>query len=122
MRGEIPEGETLWREELAGERTVLSWVRTGLNAIGFGILLHAIARTSGVLLPSVHQPPSGLSAVGLALVALGGLIEVAALVHFVRFRRNIQEGYFTDSAALYLLVALGVLLFGTAFIAYIAFA
>ena len=118
MRGEIPEGETLWREHLANERTMLSWVRTGLNAIGFGILLHAIARASGVLLHSRHIPAEEISYAGLGLVAMGALIELAALVRFARFRRSIREGHLTGSVALYLLITLGLLLLGVAFVVY----
>jgi putative membrane protein len=119
VRGEIPEGETLWREALASERTMLSWVRTGLNTIGFGILLHAIARISSVLL-RVHNrvPASELSFIGLTVVAIGALIEVVALILFIRFRRDIRQGYFTNWVTLYLLIALGVLLFGVAFVVY----
>ncbi|MBX6764163.1 MAG: DUF202 domain-containing protein [Rubrobacteraceae bacterium] len=120
MRGEIPEGETLWREVLASERTMLSWVRSGLNAIGFGVLLHAIAQASSILLGGHGRVSlSELSFIGLTVVAIGGLIEVVALILFIRFRRNIRQGYFTSWVTLYLLIALGVLLFGTAFITYI---
>ncbi len=127
MKSEIPEGETLSREYLANERTLLSWVRTGLNAIGVGVLLHAVAR----VLPELSAgPPSGklpgvgsfgqeLAFGGVAMVVLGVLIELAAVARFLHYKHEISRGKLTTLSLLYPLVALGLAMLTVAYIIYV---
>ena len=117
-RHQIPEEETLWREQLANERTLLSWVRTGVHMIGAGILLHVVAGPLGLLRGNSASNPADFSLFGLSLVLFGALVELAAAVRFVRYRSAIARGEFTSSAPVYLLVAFGLVFLGIAFIGY----
>ena len=114
-RHEIPEGESLWREHLANERTTLSWVRTGINLIGVGILLGILSRaTEGIPVPGTREDEFLL--LGLGLTALGILIEAGALLRFVRYEAELERGGSISSARLYLIVSLGLVLLGVAFL------
>lgn len=116
---QIPEEETLWREQLANERTLLSWARTGVHMIGAGILLHVIAGPLVLLRGDSPLQKGDFTLFGLGLVAFGALVELGAAVRFVRFRAAISRGEFTSSAPAYLLIAFGLILLGVAFIGYI---
>ena len=114
-RHEIPEGESLWREHLANERTTLSWVRTGINLIGVGILLGILSRaTEGLPVPSTREGEFLL--LGLGLTVVGVLIEAGALLRFVRYEADLERGGSISSARLYLIVSLGLILLGVAFL------
>src|SRR5271155_1238146 len=80
----------------AAERTFLAWIRTGLGLMGvgfavsrFGLFLremqageaHSTIRTTGF---SVYT--------GVALVALGVVVNVVALMQYVRTTRELREG------------------------------
>ena len=115
QRHEIPEGESLWREHLANERTTLSWVRTGINMIGVGILLGIISRAADDLpLPGTREAEFLL--LGLGLVVLGVVIEAGALLRFLRYEREIEHGGSISSSRLYLIVSLGLILLCVAFL------
>ena len=109
----IPEGESLWREHLANERTTLSWIRTGLNMIGVGILLGIISRATHNL-PGTREGEFLL--LGLGLVAFGVIIEAGALLRFLRYEAEIERGGPISSARLYLIVSLGLVLLSVAFL------
>ena len=127
MKGEIPEGETLAREYLANERTLLSWVRTGINSISVGILVYLAGRVLGLLygetsqesLPLFGSKQAELGFIGLSLVVLGALVELVAVVRFIQYKASINRGTFTSSALLYLLIIFGIVLVGVAYIIYI---
>lgn len=77
---------------LANERTYLAWVRTGIVVITLGF---AVARF-GLALTSAVEAVAGIrysSVVGIALVLLGGVIELFALM---RYRSN-QEMISTNT-------------------------
>ena len=127
MRGDIPEGETLSREYLANERTLLSWVRTGLNAISLGVLLHAVERILPTLystVPSGKLPLAGsfsneLAFGGIAMVALGAAIELMAVARFLHYKRSIGRGEFTSVSLLYPLITIGFAMLAVAYIIYV---
>ena len=113
----------MWREQLANERTLLSWARTGVHMIGAGILLHVLAGRLEIFQGGVSPArPGEFSLFGLGLVAFGALVEVAAAIRFVWFRTAISSGRLTSSAPVYLLVALGLVFLGVAFIGYVVIA
>lgn len=126
MRSEIPEDETLARENMANERTLLSWIRTGVNAIGIGILLYSAVLVLDVLaggrsgevsrLPPFA--PDEFSLLGIGLIVLGILLQLAAIARFLRFRSSMSRGVFTSSALVLLLLVLAIVLLGVAFIVY----
>lgn len=125
MRSEIPEGETLSREYLANERTLLSWIRTGINAISVGILLDTAVRALNVLygdsfggVPVLGNRQNAFAAFGIAMVVFGAIVEIAAVVRFVQFTSAIRRGRFTTSSLVYLLLVFGLLILGVAYIVY----
>jgi len=84
------------RVPLAAERTVLAWVRTGLALMGFGfvvarfgLFLREWAAAQHMPVPSTH----GLSLwLGLSLVVLGIVLNVASLVRYRRYLKRLAEG------------------------------
>jgi putative membrane protein len=128
MRGEILESQgdntsgrnTEIREHLANERTLLSWVRTGVGLISIGLVVEragALVRVAPVNIGS-----AGASELfGLALALLGVLTLVIGTIQFLRNRRRISTGDFVPSAAAYLIVVGGSLAFAGAFIVYVLF-
>ncbi|MEW6637392.1 MAG: DUF202 domain-containing protein [Actinomycetota bacterium] len=113
MENEIPEGETLSREYLANERTLLSWIRTGINAISMGMLLAVVLRALDA------TPGVSSTAFGISLISFGALLEVVAVARFVQYKRSVRRGRFTSSSLVYLLIALGLSILGVAYITYI---
>jgi putative membrane protein len=103
------------REHLANERTLLSWVRTGVGLISVGIVVERAGafmsagdRGSGIL--------SGLF--GLALASLGCITLVLGTMQFLRNRRRIDRQEFVASTAIYTVVAAGSLALGGCFVFY----
>ena len=127
MRNEVPEGETLSREFLANERTLLSWIRTGLGAIGLGILLGFAGRAQALNTLSDRGPvpgsqSTGLSTLAIAMVVFGALLELLAMSRFIYFRRSIRRGVFSSPGLIYLTIALSLLVLGVAFAIYVVVA
>lgn len=128
MESRIPEGETLSREYLANERTLLSWIRTGVNAISVGILLDTVVRAAlGVFSqdspfgnpPALGSGHEAFAVFGIGMVVFGALLEVVAIARFVQYKRSIRQAEFTSSSLVYLLVALGLSILGVAYIVYV---
>jgi putative membrane protein len=84
------------RVYFAAERTFLAWIRTGLGLMGVGF---AVARF-GLFLrqmdaAATHTPthPTGVSVwSGVALVALGVVVNVVSVVKHVRLVRELASG------------------------------
>ena len=84
------------RVYFAAERTFLAWIRTGIGLMGigfavsrFGIFLREFSTSR--LLPKVHSVGlSGWS--GVALVGLGVLVNVAALLQHLHLVRQLSTG------------------------------
>jgi putative membrane protein len=84
------------RVYFAAERTLLAWLRTGLGLMGVGF---AVARF-GLFLRQIqaseqHTPvhTTGISVgAGVALVALGVMVNVGAAVQHVQLVRQLRTG------------------------------
>jgi putative membrane protein len=97
------------REHLANERTLLSWVRTGVGLISLGI----VVERAGALVSQTI--PGGISELlGLALALLGRVTLVLGTQQFLRNRRLIMRGEFFPSVGVYLVVVAGGLALGAA--------
>lgn len=109
------------REHLANERTLLSWVRTGVGLISIGL----VVERAGALVDAAPVRVGSTSAselFGLALALLGVLTLVIGTVQFLRTRRRISAGEFVPSSTAYLIIVAGSLAFAGAFIVYVLFA
>jgi putative membrane protein len=108
------EHDTEVREHLANERTLLSWVRTGVGLISLGI----VVERAGALVSQTI--PGGISELlGLALAVLGCVTLILGTQQFLRNRRQIIRGEFFPSVGVYLVVVAGGLALGGCFVAYV---
>ena len=106
------------REHLANERTLLSWVRTGVGLISVGI----VVERAGASLSTSGQSGEMLSGLlGLSLAILGCLTLILGTVQFMRNRRRISRGEFVPGATIYLVVIAGSLALGGCFVFYVGF-
>jgi putative membrane protein len=111
------QGETEIREHLANERTLLSWVRTGVSLISIGLV---VERAGALVDASMKVGSTSASELfGLALALLGALTLVLGTTQFLRNRRRISTGEFVPSAAAYLIIVAGSLVFAGTFIIYV---
>jgi len=102
------------RVYFAAERTFLAWIRTGLGLMGvgfavsrFGLFLREM-RSSELHAP-VHA--TGLSVYsGVALVALGVIVNVSAVAHHIRTVRELRTGTWLPGRVSTNAVILGLLL------------
>jgi putative membrane protein len=117
-RRDPPEqGGTEIREHLANERTLLSWVRTGISLISIGLV---VERAGALVDASMRVGSTNASELfGLALALLGALTLIIGTTQFLRNRRRISTGEFVPSAAAYLIIVTGSLALATVFIIYV---
>jgi putative membrane protein len=106
------------REHLANERTLLSWVRTGVGLISLGIV---VERAGSFVSAGTGNTDRLSGLLGLALTLLGCLALVLGSVQFVRNRRRISRGEFIPEAAIYLVVVGGGLVLGGCFALYVLY-
>ena len=112
--------QTEIREHLANERTLLSWVRTGVSLISLGLVVEragALAKAANLEVGST----SGSDFFGLGLALLGVLTLVLGTAQFLKNRRGISSGTFEPSVAVYLVIVAGSLAFAGAFAIYVLF-
>ena len=113
-------GTTEIREHLANERTLLSWVRTGVSLISLGLVVEragALAKAADFEVGST----SGSDFFGLGLALLGALSLILGTTQFLRNRRSISAGDFESSVVGYLIIVAGSLAFAGAFTIYVLF-
>ncbi len=103
------------REHLANERTLLSWVRTGVGLISIGIVVER-AGVIAAASPASDTAAGASAAFGLALAILGCLSLVMGTVQFLRNRNSIASGTFAPGAASYLVIVAGSLALAGAFL------
>jgi putative membrane protein len=114
------QGQTEVREHLANERTLLSWVRTGVSLISLGLVVEragALAKAANLQVGS----SSGSDFFGLGLAMLGALTLILGTGQFLRNRRSIATGNFESSVTVYLIIVAGSLAFAGAFAIYVLF-
>lgn len=83
------------RTYFAAERTFLAWIRTGLGLMGvgfavarFGLFLRQMQSEQGRM--PMHATGASVYS-GVALVALGVVVNVAAVLHHVRTVRELRS-------------------------------
>ena len=82
------------RIRMAGERTLLAWVRTGLAMMGLGFVVARfglfLREITPVGLTSQHQPTGFSLWIGTALVIVGVIVNLLAAWEHFRFLRRIE--------------------------------
>jgi putative membrane protein len=107
------------RVPLAAERTFLAWIRTGLALMGFGFVVSRFGlflRELGAV-QKMPQPVShGISLwLGLGLVVLGVVLNVASLMRYRRYLKDLAAGIVPQpKAQLETLVAVALTVLGLA--------
>ena len=90
-------------DHLANQRTFLAWIRTGLATITFGFVVERFGLLLRELGLKTASPASSTAIhysaiIGVALVILGVITMVIALVSFLQIRRSIDQETFHPHA------------------------
>jgi putative membrane protein len=109
-----PPGQEDPRVYFAAERTFLAWIRTGLGLMGVGF---AVARF-GLFLRQMRADEMHLTThstgvsvwSGVALVALGVVVNINAVIRHVLLIRELRSGTWISGQVSKSTVALGILL------------
>lgn len=73
------------RTSLAGERTLMAWIRTALGMISFGFSIHKLtAALPGDKSQSTHR-------LGIALTAMGTAALLAGTIQYMRMLRSLEH-------------------------------
>ena len=112
-------------DHLANQRTFLAWIRTGLATITFGFVVERF----GLLLRELGLKNASSSStttlhysaiIGVALVILGVLTMIIALVSFLQIRRAIDQESFRPHAAFEIVLTVLASLIGLLLAIYLA--
>jgi putative membrane protein len=104
------------RDHLANERTYLSWMRSGIALMGFGVL---IVRMRIIHAPLAPQPPGNGWKLGLAFSIVGLLSVLLSTQHYFVVRNDIEEDTYEPPDRWVIISSLAVLLLGMGVIYYI---
>jgi putative membrane protein len=104
------------RDHLANERTYLSWMRSAIALMGFGVL---IVRLRLLRPPMLPQPPGTGWKLGLAFAVVGLLTLLLSLQQYFVVRRNIEEDTYQPFDYGVILFSLALLLLGVGVIYYV---
>jgi putative membrane protein len=111
------------REYLANERTFLAWVRTGIGIMAFGFVVGKFSlfvRQLTLLTGKVPDLPNkGYSSViGIVILILGASIIPLAYFRYRQVNSQLDEGKYTNSKTLPLLLTVLLMLVSFALIIY----
>ena len=102
------------REHMANERTLLSWVRTGVTIVSIGLIVQRFGAEVG--------PAKASGIFGVALVGFGCLTLIIGMIQFFRTRRQIDAGEFASSLVGYTIVVAVTLVLSGVFMVYVLLA
>ncbi len=110
-------------DHLANERTFLAWIRTGLATMAFGFAVERLGlvlrqlgvKGTSIPLFSIHYS----SFVGVALVILGTLVMIGALLNFLQIRTAIDREEFHPQIAFAIVLTVLASLIGLVLIVYL---
>jgi putative membrane protein len=104
------------RDHLANERTYLSWMRSAIALMGFGVL---IVRLRILRPPLAPQPPGSGWKLGLAFAIVGLLTVFLSTQHYFAIRDGIEEDTYNPPDRWVILSSIAVLLLGAGVIYYV---
>jgi len=110
-------------EFLANERTFLAWIRTSISIISLGFVIAKfgvwLRELASRLAPQIPMRSTGMSLpMGVAMMALGGLLAVLAAWHYHLVNQAIERGEVRASRGLIVTVTVAVALLALMMIAY----
>ena len=112
-------------DHLANQRTFLAWIRTGLATITFGFVVErfglllrelGLKDTTSASTTAIHYS----AIIGVALVILGVITMIIALVSFLQIRRAIDQESFRPHAAFEIVLTVLASLIGLLLAIYLA--
>ncbi len=104
------------RDHLANERTYLSWMRSAIALMGFGILIVRIRMLRPQVAP---QAPDHGWKLGLGFAIVGLLTVLLSTHHYFAVRDDIEEDTYAPPDRWVILSSLAILLLGTGVIYYV---
>jgi putative membrane protein len=104
------------RDHLANERTYLSWMRSAIALMGFGVLIVRIRLLRPPLAP---QPPGNGWKLGLAFSIVGLLTIMLSTSHYFAIRDHIEEDTYEPPDRWVILSSLMIILLGMGVVYYV---
>jgi putative membrane protein len=104
------------RDHLANERTYLSWMRSAIALMGFGVL---IVRLRILRPPMAPQPPGAGWRLGLAFAVVGLLSIMLSTQHYFAVRNDIEEDTYEPPDRWVILSSLSLLFLGIGVVYYV---
>jgi putative membrane protein len=104
------------RDHLANERTYLSWMRTAIALMGFGMV---ILRLRAFHPPLVPRPGYGWK-LGLMFALVGLLTVFFTTAHYFTVRRDIDEDTYEPADRWVVLFSLAIVILGAGIIYFVA--
>lgn len=96
-------------DHMANERTYLAWIRTGITIIALGFVVAKFGLLVKEINPTVQESSFHFSSyIGIALVLVGGLMEILALGRFRRNQERIKIGMYEPSAKIETFMGSGI--------------
>jgi putative membrane protein len=105
-----------WRDHSANERTYLSWMRTAIALMGFGMV---ILRLRAFHPPLVPRPGYGWK-LGLMFALVGLLTVFLTTAHYFTVRRDIDEDTYEPADRWVVLFSLAIVILGAGIIYFVA--
>ena len=116
------------RNHQANERTFLAWIRTSIGLMAFGFVVEKfsffIKQLSHFMGTELHIPKASVSSygyasmIGIALVALGTVLALGALVRYKRVQKAIDADTYRPSLLLDIFLTAIVMALGIFFTLY----
>jgi putative membrane protein len=104
------------RDHLANERTYLSWMRSGISLLGFGVL---IVRIRILRPPLAPQSPGNGWKLGMAFSVVGLITVALSSWHYFAVRDDIEEDTYAPSDRWVLLSSLVIFSLGAFVVLYV---
>ena len=116
----LPQDENV-SDHLANERTYLAWIRTGIAIIALGFVVARFGLFLRELNPTAQAPlPIHFSSIiGVALVAIGGAMELMALKRFMKNQQRIRTHSYEPASLVETVFSVAIFMFAVLIIAYL---